>query len=88
MYIEASAPRTKGHKAWLRSQVFTPSAGRCLQFWYHMYGYHIGTLNVLKYENGSRSGALYSLKGNQGNMWRIAQVTIKSTVNHQVSWIN
>eukprot|EP00795_Rhopilema_esculentum_P012712 gene12712-3431_t len=84
VYIEASAPRSKGHKAWLRSPVFTPSTGRCLQFWYHMYGYNVGTLNVLTYSNGSRSTPLYSLSGSQGNIWRIAQVTIASTVNHQM----
>ncbi len=84
VYIEASSPRSKGHKAWLQSPTFSPSNGRCLQFWYHMYGYQVGTLNVLKYENSSRSSPLYSLSGSQGNMWRIAQVTIASTVNHKV----
>ena len=86
MYIEASAPRSKGHKAWLRSPVFTPSSGRCLQFWYHMYGFNVGKLNVLKYSNGSRSSPLYSLNGNQGNSWKIAQVTISSTIRHQVGF--
>eukprot|EP00794_Sanderia_malayensis_P017044 gene17044-18759_t len=84
MYIEASAPRSKGHKAWLQSPTFAPSNGRCLQFWYHMYGYQVGSLKVLKYENGSRSGALYSLSGSQGNIWRMAQVTIASTINHKI----
>ena len=53
-----------------------------------MYGYQVGKLNVLKYANGSRSSPLYSLSGSQGNTWRIAQVTIASTVNHQVGFVN
>ena len=56
-----------------------------MQFWYHMYGYNVGKLNVLRYSNGSRSSPLYSLYGNQGTTWKIAHVTIASRLNHQVS---
>ena len=47
MYIEASAPRKTGDNAILLSPTFAGSAKpRCLNFWYHMYGKAIGTLNV------------------------------------------
>ena len=49
MFIEASTPRRLGDKARLISQMFknVPTQGKCVKFWYHMYGSDIGTLNVL-----------------------------------------
>ncbi|KAH3887686.1 hypothetical protein DPMN_011704 [Dreissena polymorpha] len=47
MYIETSAPRVPGNKAWLISQTFNPStAPQCFTFWYHMYGSTIGMLQL------------------------------------------
>lgn len=85
MYIETSSPRSKGHKAWLISSQFKSTNGRCLQFWYHMYGATIGTLNVLLLQNNTRSSPIWSLSSNQGNMWRIAQVTLRSLADYSVS---
>ena len=85
MYIETSSPRSKGHKAWLVSPQFKPTKGRCLQFYYHMYGSTIGALNILLMQNKTRSSPLWTLSGNQGNRWRIAQVTLNSQVAFSVS---
>lgn len=85
MYIEASSPRSKGHKAWLKSGTYEPTLGQCLSFWYHMYGQHVGELNVLLLQNGSRSAPIWQLKGQQGNIWKPSKVTIKSPVKHNVS---
>ncbi|EDO47787.1 predicted protein [Nematostella vectensis] len=84
MYIETSSPRTKGHKAWLVSKQFTPTTGRCLQFWYHMYGNSIGALNVLLMQNSSRSSPIWSMGSNVGDVWRVAQVTLTSVVPFKV----
>lgn len=84
MYIEASNPRSKGHRSWLLSQDYKPTLGRCLSFWYHMYGTDIGELNVLISVNGSRSSPIWTQSGNQGNLWRPSRVTIKSPVKHNV----
>ena len=48
LYIETSAPRVMGHKAWLVSETFPPvsASGRCIHFWYSMYGQTVDTLNV------------------------------------------
>ena len=46
MYIEASAPSKQGDKARLMSPTYTDNSAICVQFWYHMYGNGIGTLNV------------------------------------------
>lgn len=86
MYIEASSPRTKGHKSWLQSKVYTPTLGRCLSFWYHMYGQDVGNLNILiKTSNTSYSAPMWTLSGNQGNVWKPTRVTIRSASNHRVS---
>lgn len=47
MYIETSAPRVNGDNAILLSPTFAGSTQtRCLNFWYHMYGKDVGTLNI------------------------------------------
>ena len=38
MFIETSAPRVRGDKAWLLSDQLQPTTGSCLTFWYSMYG--------------------------------------------------
>lgn len=47
----------------------------CLQFWYHMYGADINTLNaILKYK--SKEESVFYRKGTQGNRWKEAKITI------------
>jgi hypothetical protein len=79
LFIEGSSPIETGFKAILESTLFlpTPSYGICLDFWYHMYGTGIGSLNV--YLNISNASSLiWTQNGNKGNMWKNAQVTIIS----------
>ena len=47
LFIEGSSPTQAGDKALFESNLFfpTPSYGICLDFWYHMWGNGIGTLN-------------------------------------------
>lgn len=54
MYIEASAPSRPGQLARLFTPVYTAvSQDQCLQFYYHMYGRQIGTLNVKVHRNAT-----------------------------------
>ena len=46
MYIEASAPNHMGDVARLISPLYQDSGAVCLNFWYHMYGDGVGSLNV------------------------------------------
>ena len=46
MYLEASK-RSPGEQASLTSPPITTSGVACLSFWYHMYGRHIGNLQIL-----------------------------------------
>ena len=54
MYIETSSPRRPGDVARLVSQAFNPvsASGRCISFWYNMYGRTIDTLKVLVLAQG------------------------------------
>jgi len=80
MFIEASSPRRPNEKARFISQSFTavPVKGKCLHFWYHMFGADIGTLNVLqKTAPGNKSEKIiWSLSGQQGSQWLEGRVAL------------
>ncbi|XP_033116799.1 MAM and LDL-receptor class A domain-containing protein 2-like [Anneissia japonica] len=77
IYIETSDPRRPSQRAKITSQTI---AGRdepiCLNFWYHMKGDHVGTLNVYKLYTGSYRRSIWSKRGNQGKNWKKAMVLI------------
>ena len=50
----------------------------CLQFWYHMYGRTVNTLNVYTINNGNRL-RIWSRSFNQGNKWYKAEATVNIT---------
>ncbi|XP_061173555.1 MAM and LDL-receptor class A domain-containing protein 2-like [Saccostrea echinata] len=81
MYIEASAPRKHGDKAWLASQTFESSKTpiRCVTFWYNMYGSGIGTLNVYQYFFASTPKPVFTLSGSQGQGWKQGSAELTST---------
>jgi len=85
MFIETSNPRNPNDKAHLESEEFQPTgaSGRCLKFWYHMYGSTIGSLNVWMSSNGS-TGMIWSLSGDQKNQWKYAQAPVSSKNVYQV----
>ena len=87
MFIESSAPRKTGDRATLVSELFQPtssSRGRCLQFYRHMYGPHIGQLNVYT-RVGSTDTKIWTESGNQGNSWIQSQVPVFSKQPFRVS---
>ena len=71
MYIETSSPRVAGDNAKLQFSVPGNGGLSCLEFYYHMYGDTMGTLNVF-----SGNTVVFSLSGNQGNYWIKAEKTI------------
>ena len=86
MYIESSSPRKLNDTAKLISSVVpgtTAHSGKCLSFWYHMYGAHISTLSVYL-RNGSHDTLLWSRAGTHGNKWLQAVVTVNSSTHFQV----
>ena len=87
MYIDASYPNAKGHKARLMSQdLMSSPSPKCLKFWFHLYGQSIGKLNVyVKTGPGNKSEDLmWTFGGNFGDQWLSAQTSIKSNKVFQV----
>ncbi|CAF1538469.1 unnamed protein product, partial [Adineta steineri] len=85
MYI--GNPQKAGYKARLISVVEEPEKGRCLEFWYHMYGQNIGQLNVYANTNTSNNDVrtlLWSRGANIGDVWRKAHVSTEYTVPFRV----
>ena len=70
MYIEAS-PRVRGDNAKLELSVSGAGEESCLEFYYHMYGYTMGTLTVF---NGN--AVVFNTSGNHGDYWKKAEITI------------
>lgn len=84
LYVEASSPAQEGDQARLLSEQFTATQGRCLSFWYHMYGSSTGTLNVLILDKDGTSNLAWSKSGDQGDQWREAKLTLESKVEFKV----
>ncbi|XP_035658189.1 MAM and LDL-receptor class A domain-containing protein 1-like [Branchiostoma floridae] len=79
MYIETSSPRVPGDAAILASPEFPmTNQQHCLQFYYHMYGQNIGTLNVFIQMGSTLGSAVWTLTGDQGNQWSPAEVTFNA----------
>jgi len=71
MYIETSSPRVAGDNAKLEISVSGNRELSCLEFFYHMYGSTMGSLNVF-----SGNVLVFSLSGDQGDYWIKVEKTI------------
>ncbi|XP_071965426.1 MAM and LDL-receptor class A domain-containing protein 1-like [Antedon mediterranea] len=74
MYIETSNPRIPFDAAELSSPLLPTSAdSKCLQFWYHMHGKSIGSLEVYRVTPAiNEKMLLWSNTGDQGDNWKKA----------------
>ena len=86
MYMEADN-HNQNAKARLISPTYPGSSTMCLQFWYNMYGANVGKFNVYaKGASGTSLGApIWTLAGNQGQDWQLAQQTIPGRGQYSVS---
>lgn len=80
MFIETSYPRKRGDRAHLESTVFSPTTGdgTCMNFFYHMSGSTIGSLNVYMKVIGQSMTKIWTQSGDKGNSWLEGQLPIKS----------
>jgi hypothetical protein len=83
IFIEASE-RKDGDKARIISGWLNANETLCLQFWYHMYGKHIGALTVILKTNHSEN-LIWQKRGNLGDKWMFAQTTLKHKEKYKVS---
>ena len=74
IYIETSFPRKEGEKANLLSGFFQPKV-YCMQFWYHMFGGDMGTLNILTRPN-PLGQPVFTDTNDNGKVWRNATAQI------------
>ncbi|XP_075470499.1 MAM domain-containing glycosylphosphatidylinositol anchor protein 2 isoform X2 [Ascaphus truei] len=95
MYIETSRPRLEGEKAKLLSPVFniapknpygSSNSAYCFSFFYHMYGRHIGALNISLRLKGQTNTEipLWSASGNKGEQWNQARINMHPTASFQL----
>ncbi|XP_078686317.1 MAM and LDL-receptor class A domain-containing protein 1-like [Branchiostoma floridae x Branchiostoma belcheri] len=78
-----------GKKARLSSPLLTTSPTSCytLSFYYHMYGGHIGTLNVYIIQDGAAletTAPAWSLSDDQGDLWHEAEVVISMSQSYRI----
>lgn len=83
IYAESSRPRLQGERAVLLSPNL--SGPYCLQFHFHMLGTDIDSLNAYK-KSGSRRTVIFSVSGNQGDLWYSAQASLTGTEQFRVNW--
>ncbi|WP_411026962.1 hypothetical protein, partial [Salmonella sp. s55044] len=74
VYIETSSGNY-GYVARLLSPTLTTLGRHCLEFYYHMYGSAINTLNVYA-KTTTLGNATWTKYGSQGNQWILGQVSI------------
>uniref|UniRef100_A0A0B7AY17 MAM domain-containing protein n=1 Tax=Arion vulgaris TaxID=1028688 RepID=A0A0B7AY17_9EUPU len=88
MFIEASA-KGRGSNAILYSPLYRGMSEQCVEFFYHMNGRHIGTLNVYAQARGDVLQSAWRAYGNQGNVWtnaRLAIPKILANVGYQIAF--
>ena len=91
VFIESSSTSSSssGDSAWLTSEMFSATRGRCIEFWYHMKGSDIGTLNVYAVNQNqtatSMKTPIWTLSGEQGTKWLYAQAPIVQKLSYYVS---
>lgn len=90
-YIDASIKHNANDRAILISPILpAPTASNCyLTFFYHMFGSQIGSLSVqLKQPTGTVI-TTWSVKGNQGDLWKSKVLAVPNTAGHyQVNFIS
>ena len=72
MYTEATV-QSLGDNAKLQLVLPRGGSSSCLTFFYHMYGYSMGTLNVF---NGN--SLIFTVSGDHGDNWRKVTRTVNS----------
>ena len=83
IYAEASFPRRKNDRARLVSPRLAGTY--CLQFYYHMHGADMGTLQVFRLA-GSAKHTLATYRGDHGKRWYPVKKNIRVTQNYQVNF--
>ena len=63
---------------------FTAGGTLCLSFYYHMFGFHVGILDVFVLEDGKEEIILWRMAGQKGRDWLFAEVVLNLHTNDKV----
>ena len=85
MYIETSFPRKPNDTARFESAMVPATQQKCLQFWYHMYGPHVDTLNVYTKVKQQLGSPVWTRSGTQGNKWKHATLSLTVSSKFKVN---
>lgn len=82
IYIEAS-DRKPGEKAIIHSESIVGGQSVCVNFWYHMDGADIGSLNVY-YKTSKDRVLIWQRKDHVEKMWLFGQASFNTTDTFKV----
>lgn len=83
IHLESSNPRSKGESVRFESP-YVISSYKCVTFWYHMWGKHVGRLNIFVAQNLGSEKLKWRLSGNQGDSWIEGSTGINNTFAYKV----
>ena len=87
IYTEASSPNYPSKTATITSTTYAIESSGTFSFDYHMYGAHMGQLTLSASSNGGSSWqTIWTLQGDQGNLWKTAQVDLSSYSSSTVTF--
>ena len=81
IYIEVSSPREEDDIAMIRFQGKSDKPSVCLSFYFHMYGNDVGEIYL--YNRGRK---VWRMAGNQGDVWRRAEIKIAGDYDVRDHW--
>ena len=85
LYIEASSPRRQGDLARISTPQYQATTGSmCLQFWYHMWGQNMGSLQIFVQDSSGKK-SIWKRSGNQVNLWLYNTATFTPNAAYKVS---
>ncbi|KAM3593244.1 uncharacterized protein V6R79_008413 [Siganus canaliculatus] len=84
LYLESSFPQEAGHTARITGPLMSHRSSKCkMNFYFHMSGDGIGTLNVYRLSEGHLH-LLLNLTGDQGHYWQSSEIPLSDTQDFQV----
>ena len=83
IHLESSNPRSKGESVRFESP-YVISSYKCVTFWYHMWGKHVGRLNVFVAKKFGSEKLKWRLSGDQGDSWNEGSKGINKAFAYKV----
>ena len=83
IHLESSNPRSKGESVRFESP-YVISSYKCVTFWYHMWGKHVGRLNVFVAKKLGSEILKWRLSGDQGDSWNEGSTGINNNFAYKV----